>query len=94
MNNLKLEFNLASVKALLPVLKQSQVVIYGLLLIGVFGYTAYAINQALNIQPAGSQSAITALPKITFDKKTMESLQDRTVVDGTVPVNLGATDPF
>lgn len=92
--NLKLELNANSIKALLPALKKAQVPIYGLLLIGVFGYTAYTINNALNVKPAGTQSAVKALPKITFDKATMDSLHNRETVSGDVPLDLGTTDPF
>jgi hypothetical protein len=92
--NLKLELNMATLKALLPVLRKSQAMLYGLLLVGVFGYTAYAINQALNVQAASRQTAVKELPKITFDKKTMDSLSKRNAVDDKVQLNLGTTDPF
>jgi hypothetical protein len=78
----------------LVILQKAQPIIYGLLLVGVFGYTAYAINTALNVQPAASQTAITALPKITFDKKTMESLRNRDNVDDNVKLDLGGASPF
>lgn len=93
--NLKLELNIATLKALLPQLVKAQPYIYGFLLVGVFGFTAYEVNLALNVQPAPSQTAIQPLPKITFDTKTINSLNQLQQVAGEVPLgSLGANDPF
>lgn len=93
--NLKLELNAETIKALIPLLVKAQPVIYGLLLVGVFGYTAYEVNLALNVQPATQQSAIKPLPKIVFDTKTIDSLKQLNQVTGEVPLgNLGGHDPF
>jgi hypothetical protein len=91
---MKLELNANTLKAMLPVVQKLQPYIFGLLLVGVFGYTAYSVNHALNVQPAATQTAVTSLPKVTFDKDVMKSLRQRQKVDGQVPLNLGATDPF
>lgn len=83
------------IKTLLPMLKGAQTYLYGVVLIGVFAYTAYTVNAALNVQPSLEQSTITPLPKITFDKPTITSLHTLDVVGGDVPLNgLGKNDPF
>jgi DMSO/TMAO reductase YedYZ molybdopterin-dependent catalytic subunit len=93
--NLKLELNAETLKAMLPLLKKAQPVIYGLLLIGVFGYTAYVVNQSLNVQAAEGTAGVKPLPKITFDQKTITAVKALNKVAGEVPLgNLGANDPF
>jgi hypothetical protein len=93
--NLKLELNAATLKALLPMLRRAQPLIYGALLIAVFGYTAMAVNQALNVQAAAGQAGVSPLPKITFDQKTIAAVKALNAVGGEVPVgNLGANNPF
>jgi hypothetical protein len=92
--NMKLELNMASLKALVPVLQKAQPYLFALVIVGAFGYTAYIINAALNVEAAESQTSIKALPKITFDKKTMESLKNRDKVDSNVPLDLGGANPF
>lgn len=93
--NLKLDLNAATIKALIPQLAKAQPLIYGLVLVGVFGFTAYEVNQALNVQPAAQQTAIKPLPKIVFDTKTIDSLKQLNKVTGEVPLgNLGGHDPF
>jgi len=91
--NLKLDFNL---KTLLPLLRRLQPYIFGILLIGVFAYTALVVNRALNVGP-GDAVVVPAQPaaKITFDKQTIDSVKKLDVVPGTVPTgDLGKTDPF
>ncbi|GAC1372934.1 MAG: hypothetical protein NVSMB39_7180 [Candidatus Saccharimonadales bacterium] len=83
-------------KKLLPVLRKLQPYVFGLGLIMVFGYTAYAVNAALNVQP---DTAAVAAPdpaaKIIFDKKTIDYVKSLPVVQGTVPIgDLGKADPF
>jgi len=93
--NFKLDLNAATLKALIPKLVKAQPLIYGLLLVVVFGFTAYEVNLALNVQPAAQQTAIKALPKISFDTKTIDSLKQLDQVTGEVPLGtLGGHDPF
>jgi hypothetical protein len=87
--NLKLDLNMQTLRAVLPVLRKAQAAIYGLLLIGVFGYSAYIINAAINVVPASTQATITALPKVTFDKATIDALRNRNKVDSSVPIDPG-----
>lgn len=93
--NLNLNLNIETLKALLPVLRKAQPYLYGVALIGIFGYTAYALNAALNVQAAATQTEIQALPAIKFDQKTIANLKTLTAVNGQVPLdNLGKDDPF
>ncbi|HEY2003786.1 MAG TPA: hypothetical protein VGH44_01570 [Candidatus Saccharimonadia bacterium] len=92
--NMKLELNAETLRALWPGLKKAQPYIYGVLLVGVFGYTAYVLNQAINVQPANTQTVIKSLPKVTFYQDAIDSLSKRTVVNGDVPLNLGNGNPF
>lgn len=94
-NNLKLDINLDTLKKLTPLLAKAQVYIYGVAVIAVFAYTAYVINQALNVQPAQSQSVIQPVPKITFNKSTMDQLKSLSGVQGSVSLgSLGESNPF
>jgi hypothetical protein len=61
--NMKLELNMASLKALVPVLQKAQPYLFALVIVGAFGYTAYIINAALNVEAAESQTSIKALPR-------------------------------
>lgn len=93
--NLKMELNAESLKAMLPYLRKAQPYIYGIALIAVFAYTANVINQALNVQPASTQSEIIPLPKITFDKPTINALKTLKPVNGDVPLgDLGKDNPL
>jgi hypothetical protein len=95
--NMNFKLDLNSVKKFLPVLRQAQPYAFGLVLIGVFAYTAYVVNAALNVQPAPATSVSTvALPtKITFDKATIDSVKSLEVVQGDVPTGgLGTHNPF
>lgn len=91
--NLKLNFDL---KTLLPLLRKFQPYAFGLLLVGTFAYTAYAVNKALNTQPAAAAGATTSdATKITFDKTAVAALKKLSGVNGDVPTgSLGSTDPF
>jgi len=83
-------------KKLLPMLRMAQPYLVGLALIGVFAYTAYVVNAALNVRPAAPGS-ISSEPPITikFDKKTINSLKSLKVVQGEVPTgSLGTNNPF
>jgi hypothetical protein len=92
--NMNLKFNLDP-KTILPMLRKAQPYIVGILLIGVFAYTAYVVNQALNVAPAAAPSATIPKVSISFDKKTIDSVKSLNVVSGQVPAsNLGKTDPF
>ena len=93
--NLKLGLDL---KKILPALQKAQPYVFGLALIGVFGYTALVVNGALNVKPAETApapAAGTVSSKITFDKATIEAVKKLNVVQGDVPVgDLGKDDPF
>jgi hypothetical protein len=94
-NNLKLEINLNTIKELLPILGKAQGLIFGCAVVALFGYTAYIVNQAVNVQPAASQSVIQPLPKITFNNQTMNQLKTLNNVGGSVPLgSLGTNNPF
>ena len=75
------------------ILSRSKTALIGIVLIGVFGYTAYLVNGATNVK---SDSTTTAAgPKITFDKATLKSLANRTNVPDQTPLGtLGKPDPF
>jgi hypothetical protein len=92
--NLKLELNADTVRAMLPMLRKSLPSVVGLALVGVFGYTAYELNAAINVQPSASQSTLTPLPAVSFSQKVISSLQNRDSVNGTVPVDLGTNNPY
>lgn len=67
--------------------------------VGVFGYTGWAINQAFQFddQKVAAAAAPSGKPeaKVTFDKKTVETVKNLRVVPGEVaPTDLGKTDPF
>jgi hypothetical protein len=95
--NLKLD--LSEIKKYLPLLQRIQPFVVGLALIGVFAYTAYVVNGALNVKPSETPLAVDpkhpATTKITFDKNTIEAVKKLNVVQGDVPVGgLGKDDPF
>jgi hypothetical protein len=100
--NMNLSLNPEELKKLLPALRKAQPYIFGLFLIGAFGYTAYAVNAALNVQSSAAPAAVapTASPaapktKIVFDKDAIASLKQLNTVSGEVPVgSLGSSDPF
>ena len=95
--NLNLSLN---PKVILPIARMVWPYIFGLTLVGVFGYTAYAVNTAINVKPtaaavdaAGGGGA--SAPKITFDKTTILELKKLSSVSGEVPTgSLGTSDPF
>lgn len=88
--NLKLNLNL---KQLFPRLSRALPLVVGLALIGVFGYTAWVINGALNLSPGLATSK--PQPKITFDKKTIQYVQSLKSVPGQTGVTVvGKTNPF
>lgn len=90
--NLKLDLNL---KTIIPLLRRAEPYIFGLLLVGTFAYTSYVVNQALNVKASETPVAIKPLPKIGFDKATVNSLKALNVVGGDVPLGtLGKDDPF
>ena len=90
---MNMKFDL-DIKKWLPLLRKLQPYIFGIALVGVFGYTALLVNAALNVKPATSAAA-PAEPKISFDKKTIDAVKKLDVVQGSVPAGeLGKTDPF
>ncbi len=86
-----MKFNL-NPKAILAALQKAKSAIIGVSLIAVFGYTAYVVNGALNVQPAPSAAAPA---KITFDKATITAIKNLDVVSGQVPSTaIGKDNPF
>jgi len=96
--NMNLKLNL-DLKTILPMLRTLQPYIFGLALIGVFGYTAWAVNETLNAKASTAPVAVgpknPAPVKITFDKATIEAVKKLDVVGGEVSSgDLGKSDPF
>jgi hypothetical protein len=94
--NMNLKLDLKNIHfdsgATLRVLHRLQPIIIGTMLIGVFGYTAYTVNAALNVVP-------TAVPNVpvgvSFNKATLDSLKTLTNVPSTIaPSALVKSDPF
>ena len=91
--NLNLSLKPEDLKKLLPVLLKLQPYLLGAALIGIFGYTAYEVNAALNVQPGTAPASTQA--KITFDQSTINSLKTLQAVGGDVPTGtLGSSNPF
>jgi len=83
-------------KKWLPILRQAQPYVFGLLLIGVFAYTALIVNAALNVK-ANPIPPVTAdaAASIKFDQATIDAIKKLDVVQGNVPTgDLGKSDPF
>jgi len=86
--NLNFKFNPQSTLALL---KRSEVTLVGIVLIGLFGYTAIVVERATNVEP----DAVSPSGVMVFDQPTIDSLKTLTIVNGETPLgNLGKTDPF
>jgi hypothetical protein len=83
-------------KKLLPMAQKLQPYVFGVLLIAVFGYTAWVVNAALNVQPDTTISAAAdPTAKIKFTKTTIDAVKKLDVVQGSVPTgDLGKSDPF
>ena len=82
------------IKKYLPIIRKLQPLIFGVVLVGTFGYTALVVNAALNVKPDTSVPPAAA-SKISFDKKAIAAVKKLDVVVGTVPTgDLGKTDPF
>ncbi len=92
---MNLKFDL-DYKKLVPGLLKLEPYLFGLALIGVFGYTAFVVNQSLNVKASENAAApASASAKISFDKKTIEAIKKLDVVGGDVPSgDLGKDDPF
>jgi hypothetical protein len=89
--NLKLDFD---IKKILPQLIKAQPYLVGMVLIAVFGYTAWVVNEALNVKP-GEPATVKTAPKITFDRKTIDTVKNLNVVSGQInPGDIGKDDPF
>jgi hypothetical protein len=94
--NLSLNLDAESLKKLLPLLWKAQPYIFGALLIGVFAYTAYEVNAAVNVKalPASAISQ-TGEAKIIFNQTTINSVKNLQPVGGDVPTGtLGSSNPF
>lgn len=90
---MKMKFKLKiSPKTILPALQLAKPYLIGAFLIGVFSYTAYIVNDALNVQPA---PAAKVAPRVTFDKATITVIKNLNVVSGQVPSgDIGKDNPF
>jgi len=85
----KLKFN---PKTVLPMLQRAKPYLIGAFLIGVFSYTAFIVNDALNVNPA---PAAKSAPRVTFDKTTITAIKNLNVVSGQVPNgDFGKDNPF
>lgn len=92
--NLSLSLKPEDLKKLLPILRAAQPYIVGLVLIGIFAYTAVFVNAVMNVQPAAS-SPSSKDQAITFDKTTINALKQLQPVTGEVPKgSLGQSSPF
>lgn len=93
--NLNLDLD---IKKILPLLRRAQPYLFGLFLIGVFAYTSYTVNAALNVKPdpaAGLSPTAKPTPRISFDKATIDAVKKLDVVKGEIPIGeLGKNDPF
>lgn len=89
--NMKFTFKI-NPKTILPALQRAKPYLIGAFLIGVFGYTAYVVNAALNVNPA---PAPKQAPQVTFDKATITAIKNLNVVSGQVPSgDIGKDNPF
>jgi hypothetical protein len=84
------------IKKWLPVLRKAQPYVFGIVLIGVFGYTAYIVNASLNVQASTTVVTVPApASAVTFDKSAITTVKNLQVVQGTVVTGeLGKSDPF
>lgn len=90
--NLKLQLP-SNLQAYLDFLTKARTAIVGVLLIALFGYTAYVVNAASNVKT--DLTSTDASTKITFDKTALQALQSRNQVSGTTDLGtLGKSDPF
>jgi hypothetical protein len=88
--NLKLPTNF---KPYLKRLSRLRTPVVGVLLIGIFAYTAFIVNGATNVKSDGVTPSTT--PKVSFDKATLKTVSNRTNVSGyTTLGTLGKSDPF
>jgi hypothetical protein len=97
--NLNLSFKPDDLKKMLPYLWRAEPYIFGIVLIAVFGYTAYAVNAALNVGPASQSTLPQPAAKITFtskaDQETIASLKTLQTVQGNVSTgSIGTNNPF
>ena len=97
--NLNLDLKPEDLKKILPILWRYEAYIFGVILIAVFGYTAYVVNAALNVGPASTSSLPSPASKISFnskaDQETIQSLKSLQNVQGNVDSgSLGTTNPF
>lgn len=90
--NLKLSLP-TSLKPYLKLLARSRSAFVGLVLISVFGFTAYIVNTATNVKSDGTSD--TKADRILFDKTAIKSVKSRDQVpDQTALGALGKSDPF
>ena len=88
--NLNLNFKFNS-QATLALLKRSEATLVGIVLIGLFSYTAIVVERATNVEP----DAVSPSGVMVFDQPTIDSLTTLTIVNGDPPSGrLGKTDPF
>lgn len=88
--NIKLPTNF---KSYLKTLSRLRTALVGVLLIGIFGYTAYIVNAATNVKSDGTTPATSS--RIVFDKAILKTVSARTNVSGETNLGtLGKPDPF
>ena len=88
---MKLKLKL-SPAALLGAAQKAKPYVIGLVLVGAFGYAAYVVNLAVNVQPAPQKEAPK---KVTFDKATLTTIKNLDYVSGQVPSGgIGKDNPF
>lgn len=74
-------------------LSKARTALVGLIIIAIFGFTAYVVNSASNVKSDVTSDAKTK--KIVFDKATLKALSSRDQVsDQTALGALGKPDPF
>lgn len=90
--NLKLSLP-TNIKPYLKLLAKSRTALVGLVLVGLFGFTAYIVNTATNVKSDGVSDEKAA--RIIFDKSAIQAVKTRSQVpDQTVLGTLGKSDPF
>ena len=97
--NLNISFKPEDLKKMLPYVWQVQPYVFGVLLILIFGFTAYEVNSALNVTASTQSTLPSSAAKINFETKadqaTISSLKSLQNVQGTVSTgNLGTANPF
>lgn len=89
---LDLKFDITKI---LNYLRIAEPYFFSIVLIGIFAFTAYFVNAAINIKPAATATTVTKSVKILFDKNTIQAVKNINVVSGQIPAaDIGKSDPF